>query len=149
MGCIAKKWSLEHQSADRKVKRANKRVRDQETISVHEITLISLPRMLEIYLNEATQSKKRKPQHQRYEVTKGKIKTNNSKITNHVKKRKTCANRVKMRRINESAMIYIGRTVMLEDFSKRVMLQGTKRQVQGRSVSIASNSQELMQRQLC
>lgn len=99
--------------------------------------------MLEIYLNEATQSKKRKPQHQRYEVTKGKIKTNNSKITNHVKKkRKTCTNRVKMRRINESAMIYIGRTgtVMLEDFSKRVMMQGTKRQVQGRSVSIASNS---------
>lgn len=42
---------------------------DQETMSVHQITLISLPRTLEIYLNEATQSKKRKPQHQRYEVT--------------------------------------------------------------------------------
>lgn len=70
MGCIVKEkgaWNIRVKTE--KSKKANKRVRDQETISVHQITLIRLPRTLEIYLNEATQSKKRKPQHQRYEVT--------------------------------------------------------------------------------
>lgn len=64
MGCIAKKgaWNIRM-----KTEKSKKQTKGSETIS--EITLISLPRTLEIYLNEATQSKKWKPQHQRYEVT--------------------------------------------------------------------------------
>lgn len=52
------------------------------------------------------------------------------------------ANGVEMQRINECAMIQIGRTVLFEDFPKSVKWQGTKRQVQGRSVSFPSNSEK-------
>lgn len=51
-------------------------------------------------------------------------------------------NGVEMQRINECAMIQIGRTVLFEDFPKSVKWQGTKRQVQGRSVSFPSNSEK-------
>lgn len=52
------------------------------------------------------------------------------------------ANGVEMQRINECAMIQIGRTVLFEDFPKSVKWQGTKRQVQGRSASFPSNSEK-------
>lgn len=51
-------------------------------------------------------------------------------------------NGVEMQRINECAMIQIGRTVLFEVFPKSVKWQGTKRQVQGRSASFPSNSEK-------
>lgn len=51
-------------------------------------------------------------------------------------------NGVEMQRINECAMIQIGRTVLFEVFPKSVKWQGTKRQVQGRSVSFPSNNEK-------
>lgn len=51
-------------------------------------------------------------------------------------------NGVEMQRINECAMLQIGRTVLFEVFPKSVKWQGTKRQVQGRSASFPSNSEK-------